>query len=67
MYKSSELLWGIEIHFKSGDIIFVDNKHLLMMRLTDIKTKLAVTNGELEGVKGKKWQGIKRYKLLRIK
>ena len=38
MYKQSKLLWGIEIHFKSGDVIFVDNKNLLMMRLTDIKT-----------------------------
>lgn len=28
--------------------------------LTDIKTKLAVTNGQLEEVKGKKWQGTKR-------
>ena len=48
MYKPSKFLWGIEIHFKSGDVIFVDNKNLLMMKLTDIKTDYLSYSTEVE-------------------
>lgn len=38
MNLKSNILWGVELHFKNGDLAFIDNGSLLKIHLNDIKT-----------------------------
>ena len=38
MSLEDKKLWGVELHFKNGDVAFVENNKLLMMKLVDIKS-----------------------------